>query len=61
MKKQALKKLKLNKSKVVKLENRAVTAVKGGTGFTIDCQPGTSAVTCNSVPIAEGGIGCHAF
>ncbi|AXG72440.1 hypothetical protein KORDIASMS9_04714 [Kordia sp. SMS9] len=51
MKKRNLVSLVLNKKQVSNLNTQSV---KGGTS-----QPQASEVTCNSVPVWEGGLGCH--
>ncbi|WP_340199639.1 hypothetical protein [Ascidiimonas sp. W6] len=53
MKQKSFKKLSLNKSKIINLENNMASILKGGSSATN--------VSCNSVPRAAGGIGCHMF
>lgn len=49
MKKRNVQSLQLNKKQVSNLKTSNLT---GGT-------QGATAMTCNSVPRAEGGLGCH--
>lgn len=56
MKPKSFKKLSLNKSKIINLEDNIASVLKGGTS-----QPKATNVSCNSVPMADGGIGCHIF
>ncbi|PTX61054.1 hypothetical protein C8N46_105210 [Kordia periserrulae] len=51
MKKRNVHTLLLNKKQVSNLNTQSV---KGGTS-----QPQATVYTCNSVPVAEGGLGCH--
>ncbi len=51
MKKRNLHTLQLNKKQVSNLNTQSV---KGGTS-----QAQATDITCNSVPVAEGGLGCH--
>jgi hypothetical protein len=55
--KKSLKELKLNKKTISKLNFRTI---KGGLDPTQFACHGVSIDMCgNSVPIAQGGIGCH--
>ena len=58
--KKSLKNLELKKQTITKLEQHIV---KGGNNniTIIGCAGGNTNVCGNSVPVAEGGIGCHAF
>ncbi len=51
MKKRNVVALGLNKKQVSNLNTQSL---KGGTS-----QPQATVVMCNSVPVAQGGIGCH--
>ncbi len=56
--KKSLKNLQLKKQTISKLN---LNNLKGGfiNPTALGCQP--SVFTCNTVPEAEGGIGCHIF
>ncbi|MDH7447399.1 hypothetical protein [Aquimarina sp. 2201CG14-23] len=57
--KKSLKKLELNKQTI---SNFNLRKVRGGSDTVIGCYGGNVSVNVcgNSVPVAQGGIGCHA-